>query len=76
MKLKLQKRGIFQCRRKVFFVMRITLFFILLSSAIAFSANSYSQEAKFSLHLSNSSVGDVLIPYAAPKFGVSVGYRL
>ena len=60
MKLKLKKRGIFQCLRKVFFVMRITLFFILLSSAIAFSANSYSQKAKFSLHLSNSSLGDAL----------------
>ncbi len=23
-----------------------------------------------------TSVGDVLIPYAAPRFGVSVGYRL
>lgn len=60
MKLKLKERAIFQCLRKVFFVMRITLFFILLSSAIAFSANSYSQNAKFSLRLSNATVSEVL----------------
>ena len=60
MKLKPKERDIFKCLRKVFFVMRITLFFILLSSAIAFSANSYSQNAKFSLRLSNATVSDVL----------------
>jgi len=60
MKLKLKERVIFQCLRKVYFVMRITLFFILLSSAIAFSANSYSQNAKFSLHMGNATVSDVL----------------
>ena len=60
MKLKLKERAIFQCLRKVFFVMRITLFLFLLSSAIAFSENSYSQNAKFSLRLSNATLSDVL----------------
>lgn len=60
MKLKSKERGIFQCLLKVFLVMRITLLFILLSSVFAFSTNSYSQNTKLSLRLSNVSVGDVL----------------
>ncbi|HZL10672.1 MAG TPA: TonB-dependent receptor [Prolixibacteraceae bacterium] len=60
MKLKLKERGIFQCFLKVFFVMRITIFFILVSSVFAFSTNSYSQNAKLSLRLRNASVSNVL----------------
>jgi len=60
MKLKLKERDIFQCFLKVFFVMRITLFFILVSSMFAFSINGYSQNAKLSLNLRNVSVSHVL----------------
>lgn len=40
-------------------VMKLTIFFVLLSSTIAFSATTYSQDAKISLYLQNTSVKDV-----------------
>ena len=60
MKLKLKERDIYQCLRKNFLVMRITLLLILLSSAFAFSSNSYAQNTKLSLRLNNATVSDVL----------------
>lgn len=60
MKLKSKEGGIIKCLRKVIFVMRITIFFILLGSVFAFSTNSYSQNKKLSMRLNNASVGDAL----------------
>ena len=60
MKLKSKERDIYQWLRKNFLVMRITLLFMLLSSAFAFSSNSYAQNTKLSLRLNNATVGDVL----------------
>ena len=61
MKLNSKKRGIFSVSLgKVFLVMRITLYFILLSSAFAFSSNSYAQDAKLSLQMNNAAVKEVL----------------
>jgi len=60
MNLKLNKRDIYLCLRKPFLVMKITLCFILLSSAFAFSGNSYSQNTKLSLTLNDAKVSDVL----------------
>ena len=47
------------CLRKIFLVMRITLLCILVSSSLAFSAGSYAQNAKLSLHLKDATVKDV-----------------
>ena len=60
MKLNSIKEDIFQCLRKSFLVMRLTLLITLLSSAFAFSSNSYAQNLKLSLHLNNSNVKEVL----------------
>ena len=60
MKLKLKERGIYRCLRKNFLVMRITLLLMLLSSAFAFSSNSYAQNAKLSLRLNNVTVSEAL----------------
>lgn len=60
MKLKSIKGGISQCLRKSFLVMRLTLLFTLLSSALAFSSNSYAQNLKLSLRLKNANVKEVL----------------
>jgi len=60
MKLNSKRGEYFQFLRKSFFVMRITLYFILLSSAFAFSSNSYAQDAKLSLQMNNAAVKEVL----------------
>ena len=60
MKLKFKNGEIPQYLLKSFLVMRITLFFILISSAFAFSSNSYAQNAKLSLRLNNATVKEVL----------------
>lgn len=61
MKKKLKEGVIYQCLRKNFLVMRITLLLILMSSAFAFSSNSYAQNAKLSLHMNNAIVKEVLM---------------
>ena len=60
MKLKFNKGEIFQYLRKSLLVMRITLFIILISSAFAFSSNSYAQNARLSLRMNNATVKDIL----------------
>ena len=60
MKLKSKYGEIVQFLLKSFLVMRITLVFILFSSAFAFSSNSYAQNAKLSLQMNNAMVKDVL----------------
>lgn len=60
MNLKLKERGIYQCLRKNFLVMRITVLILLLTSVLSYSSNSYAQNAKLSLHLNNATVRDVL----------------
>ncbi len=60
MKLNSIKGGISQCLRKSFLVMRLTLLFTLLSTAFAFSSNSYAQNLKLSLRLNNANVKEVL----------------
>jgi len=60
MKFNSIKEDIFQCLRKSFLVMRLTLLITLLSSAFAFSSNSYAQNLKLSLRLNNSNVKEVL----------------
>ena len=60
MKLKFKKGEIVQYLRKIFLVMRITLLFILLSTAFAFSSNSYAQNTKLSLQMNNATVKDIL----------------
>ena len=60
MKLNSKKGKYFQYLRKSFLVMRITLFFILLGTAFAFSSNSYAQNTKLSLQMNNAMVKDVL----------------
>lgn len=61
MKKKFKGGGIYQCFRKNFLVMRISLLLILFSSTFAFSSNSYAQKVKLSLHMNNVVVKDVLI---------------
>lgn len=46
--------------RKIIRVMRVSLFLIFVSTAIAFSAVSYSQSAKLTLYLENVTVKDVI----------------
>ncbi len=60
MKKKSKEGDIVQCLHKILLVMRVTLLLILLSSSLVFSANSYSQNVKFSFHFSNVTVKDVL----------------
>lgn len=60
MKLKSITGDIDKCLRKCFLVMRLTLLITLLSSAFAFSSNSYAQNLKLSLHLKNANVKEVL----------------
>ena len=60
MKLKSKERDIIQCLRKIFLVMRITLLLIFFSSALAFSSNSYAQNTKLTLHLSDAKMSEVL----------------
>jgi len=60
MKLKFKKEDFLNGLNKSFLVMRITLFLLLLSSAFAYSGNSYSQNTKLTLRLNNVKVTDVL----------------
>jgi hypothetical protein len=46
--------------RKTMRIMRLSLFLIVISSAMAFSANSYSQNTKLTLDLNNATVKEVL----------------
>jgi TonB-linked SusC/RagA family outer membrane protein len=46
--------------RKTMRIMRLSLFLIILSTAMAFSANSYSQNAKLTVDLNNATVKEVL----------------
>jgi TonB-linked SusC/RagA family outer membrane protein len=57
-KLRIGRFFITGCR-KIFLVMRITLFLFLLSTALAFGANSYSQNAKISLAVDNKPLIEV-----------------
>lgn len=57
---KLKEGGIPQHLYKILLIMRITLLIIFLSSTLVFSANSYAQNTKFSFHLTNVTVKEVL----------------
>jgi TonB-dependent starch-binding outer membrane protein SusC len=46
--------------RKTMRIMRLSLFLIVISTAMAFSANSYSQNTKLTLDLNNATVKEVL----------------
>jgi TonB-linked SusC/RagA family outer membrane protein len=61
MKKKLkEKGGILRCFFKILFIMRIAFFIIIISSELAFSADSYAQNLKFSFHFSDTKVSDIL----------------
>lgn len=45
---------------KITRIMRVSLFLILISATLAFSANTYSQNTKLTLNLSNSTVKEVI----------------
>lgn len=60
MKKKSNAVDILSCLRKIFFVMRLALLLLIVSSALAFSSNSYSQNTKLTLHLKNATVKDIL----------------
>lgn len=60
MENKLKERNNTYCFRKIFLVMRITLLLFILSTSLSYSANSYAQSAKLSLHMNNAMVKDVL----------------
>jgi TonB-linked SusC/RagA family outer membrane protein len=52
--------GISFCLRKILLIMRITLLLILLSSSLVFSVESYAQNKKLSIHVTNTKVMDVI----------------
>jgi len=61
MKKKLEEKGgTLKSLRKILFIMRITFLFILISSRLVFSSDSYAQNLKFSFQLSDVKVRDVL----------------
>lgn len=60
MNKKFNKGGISVCLRKILLIMRITLLLILLSSSLVFSAESYAQNKKLSIHVTNTKVMDVI----------------
>ncbi len=60
MNKKFNKGGISFCLRKILLIMRITLLLILLSSSLVFSAESYAQNKKLSIHVTNTRVMDVI----------------
>ncbi len=61
MEKKLKEKGcFFRCPFKRLFIMRITFFILLISTELVLSADSYTQNLKFSFHFSNTKVRDVL----------------
>lgn len=46
--------------RQTFLIMRLSLFFLVISTAMTFSAHSYSQNAKLSLNLKDATVKEVI----------------
>lgn len=46
--------------RKTLLVMRLTLLFLLIGSAVAFSSNTYSQNVRFKLEMNNATVKEVM----------------
>ena len=60
MKIFLKEISNFQSLYKFSLIMRLTLFLLFVSSALAFSANSYAQNTKFSFRFNNASVKEVL----------------
>jgi TonB-linked SusC/RagA family outer membrane protein len=59
MENKLKEGNKYNCFRKIFLVMRITLLLFFLSSSLAYSTNTYAQNVKLSLHMKNVMVKDV-----------------
>lgn len=51
---------ILRCFRQTIRIMRLSLFFMVVSTAMAFSAATYSQSTKLSLDLKNATVGEVI----------------
>ncbi|MFW6372027.1 MAG: SusC/RagA family TonB-linked outer membrane protein, partial [Bacteroidota bacterium] len=60
MKKKQHDGDVLKCLRKMMRIMRLSLFLIIISSGMAFSANSYSQNTKLTVDLNNATVKDVL----------------
>jgi TonB-dependent starch-binding outer membrane protein SusC len=60
MKKKQHDGGFLKYLRKTMRIMRLSLFLIVISTAMAFSANSYSQNTKLTLDLNNATVKEVL----------------
>ena len=60
MKKKQHDADIFYYLRKTMRIMRLSLFLIVISTAMAFSATSYSQSTKLSLDLNNATVKEVI----------------
>ena len=55
-----EKRDILKYLRKTMRIMRLSLFLIVISTAMAFSATSYSQNTKLTLDLNNATVKEVI----------------
>ncbi len=60
MKKKQHERDVLRYLFKTMRIMRLSLFLIVISSAMAFSANSYSQNTKLTLELNNITVKEAL----------------
>jgi TonB-linked SusC/RagA family outer membrane protein len=60
MKKKQSDGGFLKYLRKTMRIMRLSLFLIVISTAMAFSATSYSQNTKLTLDLNNATVKEVL----------------
>jgi hypothetical protein len=60
MKKKQHDGGLLKYLRKTMRIMRLSLFLIVISTAMAFSANSYSQNTKLTLELNSATVKEVL----------------
>ena len=60
MKKILERGDILKYLRKTMRIMRLSLFLIMISTAMAFSATSYSQSTKLTLNLNNATVKEVI----------------
>ncbi|NLB92376.1 MAG: TonB-dependent receptor plug domain-containing protein, partial [Bacteroidales bacterium] len=60
MKKILERGDILKYLRKTMRIMRLSLFLIMISTAMAFSATSYSQNTKLTLDLNNATVKEVI----------------